>query len=717
MPDALLIGLSALQAQQRSMEVTSHNIANVATPGYSRQRSELSAPVPEDGNPGQRGRGVDVVAIRRLTDGLLTEQIRKSSTEEGRLGLTNQTLDALQAVFNEPGESSLSGAVNSVFSVFQQLSNNPESPGIRAAAVEEIKTLTEIVNGMGQRLEDLRNDLGSQLALEANTISGLSRQIASLNGEIRRQVATGSQPNDLLDRREGLLTELSGHIDLRVRIDPISQAALVESSGRLIVDGEKSVGMRVGSSQDRLALVFNDTLESVNATSGKAGALLTLHATTIPAVIERLDVLARTFAYEMNAVHAVGVNADAHIDRFLSQTVIASSQLDIDLDALTQIQGNDLGAGIAEPFLPRFTDADGVSQPRDLTINIRNDATGIATKYILRYEPGAGPSPAGRSLQNLIDAVNTGSGGGFSLYPPQAGIPGLTATAIPVDGGVRLELKAAAGLSLDFSRSLDTRPSAEAWNAGWTGPAVDLKGRYTGNLAYDPTNQWRMDVVTGGVVGDSAAPPVVSFTWFEDVAGTPVARTTTATLGAGYGAGQAVAIGDGTYVKFAGGTLTAGQSLDLMVDGNPDEARLLGALGINNMFQGADARTLAIADPLRAHPGRLAVGQTRVDGDNSNILAILKLRQQAIMPGGVSVDDYLTTMVADVGSQVDLSKRLTSNQDAVRGALDNRRDQVSGVSIDEEVGNLILQQQAYTAAARVITTAQENIRTLLDLLG
>ena len=65
MPDALLIGLSALQAQQRSMEVTSHNLANVATPGYSRQRSELTAPVPEDGNPGQRGRGVHPVAHHR----------------------------------------------------------------------------------------------------------------------------------------------------------------------------------------------------------------------------------------------------------------------------------------------------------------------------------------------------------------------------------------------------------------------------------------------------------------------------------------------------------------------------------------------------------------------------------------------------------------------------------------------------------------------------
>ena len=717
MPDALIIGLSALQAQQRSMEVTSHNIANVATPGYSRQRSELSSPVPENGSPGQRGRGVDVVAIRRLSDGLLTEQIRKSSTEEGRLGLTSQTLDAMQAVFNEPGESSLSGAVNSLFSVFQQLSNNPESPGIRAAAVEEVKTLTQIINGMGQRLEDLRNDLGSQLSLEASAINGLTKQIASLNSEIRRQVATGSEPNDLLDQREQLMNELSGHIDLRVRIDPVTQAALVESSGRLIVNADKSVNVQVGSSLDDLSLVFSDSGESLRASSGKVGALLTLHATTIPAVIDRIDALAQTIAFEMNAVHAVGVNADSRIDRFLSQTIIAGNQLDVDLDSITQAQGDNLGAGIPEPFLPRFTDINGVSQARDLTINVRNDATGIATKYIIRYEPGAGATPAGRSLQNLIDVVNTGSGGGFSLQPPQAGIPGLTATAIPVDGGVRLELRAANGSSLDFSRALDTRPSAEAWNAGWTGPAVDLKGRYTGNLAYDPANQWRMDVVTGGVIGDATAPPVVSFTWFEDVAGSPVARTTTTTLDATFRAGKPVPIGDGTYLTFASGSLIAGQSLDLMVDGNPDQARLLSALGINTLFQGADARTLTIADPIRADPSRLAVGQSRVDGDNSNILSMLGLRNRAIMPGGVTTDEYLTTMVADVGSQVDLTKRLDSNQSAVRAALDNRRDKVSGVSIDEEVGNLILQQQAYTAAARIITTAQENIRTLLDLLG
>lgn len=717
MPDALLIGLSALQAQQRALEVTSHNLSNVATPGYSRQRTDLSAPVPEDGNPGQRGRGVNVVAIRRMTDGLLTEQIRKSSTEEGRLGLTSQTLEALQSVFNEPGESSLSGAINSLFSVFQQLSNNPESPGIRAAAVEEVKTLTEIVNSMGQRLEELRNDLGSQLSLEAASISGLTRQIASLNGEITRQVATGSQPNDLLDQRERLINELSSHVDVRVRIDPLSQAALVESSGRLIVDGEKSVAVQVGSSRDRLALVFGDTLETLNATSGKAGGLLALHATTIPAVMDRLDALAQTLAFEMNAVHAVGVNADSNIDRFLSQAVIGSNLIDIDLDSISQVQEDDLIAGIPQPFLPRFTDADGVSQPRDLTINVRDNATGIATKHVIRYEPGSGATPASRSLQNLIDAVNTGSGGGFTLLPPQAGIPGLTATAIPVDGGVRLELRAAAGSSLDFSRALDTRPSAEAWNAGWSGPAVDLKGRYTGNLAYDPGSQWRMEVVTGGTIGDATAPPVVSFTWFQDVDGTPVARTTTATLGEGYGPGKPVPIGDGTYLTFASGTLTAGQGLNLLVDGDPDQARLLGALGINTLFQGADARSLAIADAVRADPGRLAVGQTRVDGDNTNLLALLAIRDRGIMPNDVSVDDYLTTMIADVGSQVDLTKRLTSNQDAVRAALDNRRDKVSGVSIDEEVGNLILQQQAYTAAARIITTAQENIRTLLDLLA
>jgi flagellar hook-associated protein 1 FlgK len=717
MADALLIGLSALQAQQRSMEVTSHNIANVATPGYSRQRSDLVSPTPENTSVGQVGRGVTVEGIRRLNDAMLTEQIRKSSTEEGRLELSTTTLDAMQAVFNEPGDASLTTSVNSLFTVLQQLSNNPESVGIRAAAVEQIATFTHLINGMGDSLASLREDLAGQLAIETKVINGLTKQIASANVEIRRQTSLGNSPNDLLDQRERLIDELSGHLDVRVRIDPNDQVATIEAGGRMVVGATSSVDIAVGSSQDRICLLFGDTGGTLNALSGRTGAILELHGTTLPSVIGQLDQVAVAFAAEMNAVHSVGVNATNRIDRFVSTNVIATDQTGVNLDSATQALGANGGAGIPGAFLPDFTDENGVSQARDLTINVVDNATGVSTKYIVRYSPGIGPVPATRSLDDLIAAINTGSGGGFSIHPPQAGIPSLTASALAVDGGVRLELRADPGHSLDFSRSLDSRPSSEPWNSAWTGSSADLKGRYTGSLAYDPARQWRMSVVSGGSIGDPTAPPVISVDWYEDVQGSPVARTTTTTLGPGFAVGKPLAIGDGVYLSFNGPTLTTGESLDLMVDGAPDQARLLGALGINGLFQGSSARTLAVDQAIRTDPSRLAVGNTRVAGDNSNVLALIGVRNRAVMPGGASTDSYLASMVSGIGAQVDLNKRLGSNQDALRQALENRRDQISGVSIDEEVGHLIVQQQAYTAAARVITTAQENIRTLLDLIG
>jgi flagellar hook-associated protein 1 FlgK len=106
-----------------------------------------------------------------------------------------------------------------------------------------------------------------------------------------------------------------------------------------------------------------------------------------------------------------------------------------------------------------------------------------------------------------------------------------------------------------------------------------------------------------------------------------------------------------------------------------------------------------------------------VAGDNSNVLALLGVRQARILgAGSQTADDFIASMASGLGSAVDLSKRLNENQDVLTQALQNRRDAVSGVSIDEEVGALIKQQQAYTAAARIITTMQDNIRTLMDLV-
>lgn len=717
MADTLLIGLSALQAHQQAMQVTSHNIANVATPGYSRQRSTLDTPVPENGRPGQIGRGVNVATIARLTDSLLTEQLRLSSTETGRLDQTTTSLNALQSVFNEPSDAGLAASFNKVFSAFHALANNPDSPGLRAGTVEELKTFTAIFNSMAGQIASLRDDIGTQFRLEADQINGLTAQVAQLNKEIRRQVAVGSNPNDLLDQRERLINELSNHLDLKVRIDPVTQAAQIESSGRVLVDATGSVEVFAGSSLDGLALQFADTRETLRVNGGRVGAMLTLYGETLPDVQETLDSMAQAIAYEFNAAHATGTNADREVQRYLGQTVIDAANLTVDLDAAAQAKLDGAIAGIPAAYLPRFTDADGVSQARNLTINMVDEATGVATKYIVRYEPGPGPIPTTRSLRNLIDAINTGTGGGFSVWPSGAGIPNLTASAVAVDGGVRLDLLAAPGHHLDFSRSLDTRPTAETWNAAsWTAGAasMDLKGRLTGDDATGPSRPWSMQVLSSGTVGDPSSPPTVAFTWWA--ANEPVSRTTTVTLGTGFEPGRPVVIGDGVHAIFGSGTLTAGDALTLVVDGQPDQARLLSALGVNTVFAGGDAGSLAVADAIQDDPGRLAVAHTRTAGDNSNLLEIIALREKALFNDNMNIDEYMNTMISDIGSRVDLASRLRDNQQVIEQTLLNRRDHVAGVNLDEEIASLIQSQQAYTAAARIITSVQENIRTLLDLI-
>jgi len=722
MPDSLLIGLSALQAHQRAMQVTSHNLANVATPGYSRQRAELSTPIPEDAQPGQVGRGVNATAVQRIYDNLLTDQLRRSGTEDGRLSQMGATLGAMESLFNEPGDAGITAAIAKVQAAFQSLANNPENHGMRAGAVSEIASFSDTLNSMADRLSTLRDDVADQLGGMADQINLLSQQISDLNSNVRRQVAVGNNPNDLLDARDRALAELGSLLNIRVKVDPRTQVAFVETNGRLMIDSDSFRRVEPGTSLDSLSLLFSDSGEALKVASGRVGALIDLHANVLPSTINQFDDIARTIAFSYNAIHATGLSPDRPQQTYLSQTIIANDQIIADLDAATQIAGNGK-AGIPGVFLPGFTQADGSPRATTLSINVVDQASGIASKYLLQYDPGVSQPYTTRSLQNLVDAINTGSGGGFTLIGPDGsgvGITNLTASLVPVDGGVRLSLSAANGHSVDFSSAQDVRPSDHTRNAlTWTAgsPTVDVSGRYTGTLAFASAQPWTLDVLAGGQVG-SATGPTVRVTWQEDVGGSPVLRTTDVVLDQSYANGKPLIIGNGLSLKLGAGTMTAGDRVEFLVDGTGDQAHLLGALGINSLFQGTDARTLRVAAPLLADPSRLAVSQSRAVGDNSNILAILQLRNQKLFGGGSrSLDDAVSSMVAETGSRANLNTRLQNNQAVIQQTLESRRDAISGVNIDEEVGLLILQQQAYSAAARIITSAQENIRTLLGIFG
>jgi flagellar hook-associated protein FlgK len=846
MPESLLIGLTALQTHKRAMEVTSHNLANAATPGYSRQRAELVAPQPEDWNPGQLGRGVDVTAIRRIVDALTDERLRASATESGRLESLTTNLKTIELAFNEPGDNGLSGITNSLFGVFQDLANNPESSALRSAAVQELTTWTTTLNDLGTRLETLRADIRVAVDDQLTTVNSLAGEIADLNQAIRRERLLGNNPNDLLDRRDNLISELSGYLDLRVRIDPASMAASVDAGGVAIVSSGGANTLSTVLQTDGTLSIVTPTSGQLRPAGGSLAALDELDRTIIPGIIDQLDELAATMAQRLNQVHATGTSQAQLASGFEASFIIPTEALDANLDDVAVQATTTGGSGIPATFMPSFTDAAGNLIPRNLTINVRDTATGEARKYTIRYDPAT--ENGTRSLSDLISAINTGSGGGFTVIPADGiGIPGIRAKAVAVDGGYQLQLLADINTSIDFSPALDLQPHLALWSGqsitvrattaiptsvggklqleveddpaiagakrlritgrsatdgtsqtygvvalpssggpvtinvpgvGGSGvlqlditagayrtgdrfavaldavglvvssgavagdytianqrsptdASISIRGRYQGGLALNDASsggytQWSMRVVTAGTVGVSAPrlpgdpnPPVVEFSYYTGTPGNETLKTARITLDNTKPAGTPVEIADGVYAVFGDGDLAAtavGNDAVFTVDGLPDQAGLLPALGIGGLFTGSTAATLRVAERLSQDPSQLNVGTTRNEGDNSNLQGIIGARTEKLFNSGVfSLDDHYNAILSEVGVRIRQADRMSSNQDSIRASLENRRQQFSGVNIDEEVGLMIMQQQAYTAAARVITFARENIQTLLDL--
>lgn len=826
------------------MEVISHNLANATTTGYSRQRTDLVAPTPEDFNPGQLGRGVDVDGIRRIVDLLTDERLRASASENGRLRTLRDNLKNLELSFNEPGENGLAGVTNGLFDVLSDLSNNPESGALRSAAVQELQTWASTVNDLAARIDRLRQDSAAAIDDQLRAVNTLSEQIASLNQQIRRQTSLGNAPNDLLDERGRLVDELSGYLGLDVRIAN-DGTMLIQSGGIQLVGSGGANALTAVARADGSVLIQTPSGGQLSPSGGSLAALDELGGEILPGVVDSLDALVGTIARRLNALHATATSQAMNASSFEAAYTVPANGLYTDLDDPALVQETAGGPGIPALFAPSFRDAAGNLVARNLTINVRDTVTGAVRRYTLRYDPESGTGS--RSLDDLTRAINTGSGGGFTIHPPDAiGIPGVSARAVAVDGGWQLQLTASGSRAIDFSPALDQRPRAALWSGPTvqvataaaipasvgtqlqfevekvvpTGSALQLRvtsrdpatgrvvthgtvalsgapavlpvagiggsgqvdvtiaagtyregdrfvvalnaagavlqkglsvagahievneqaagdagfavrGRYSGALALmpDPSGgssftTWSMRVVTSGTVGARTSanpadpqPPVVEFSYWTGTSGAPIQQTVRYTLDDRLPAGAPVPVGDGVYAVFDAGILTAGgRDAAFTVDAEPDQAGLLTAFGMGGMFTGATAATLAVDARLAADPTQLNTGLTRAEGDGANVLRLVAARAEKLFGGGkFALDDSYNAILSEVGVRIRQADRLSENQASIRAALENQRQQVSGVNIDEEVGLMILQQQAYTAAARVITFARENIQTLLDL--
>lgn len=305
---SLDIARRAIWASRLGMDVTSHNIANVNTPGYSRQRVENRAANPLQLPQGQLGLGVRSGDIVRVRSNLLDNQFRQNAFVLGKATIQESLFTQVESIFQEPSEAGIANLMTEFFSEFSNLAANPENSAIRNTVRQKAVALTDSFNQKNEQLNLMRHSIRKEAGAAINQVNEITRQIADLNRQITTAEAGSGKANDLRDRRDLLLDRLAEYVNVSYSENSRGQIS-VNAEGMSLVSGDKArqLSLITGKNGKYLHLqVENGSGRSQSMNYGKLGGLLEMVNNTLPNLQDRLDNLAKNLAEEVNRLHAAG---------------------------------------------------------------------------------------------------------------------------------------------------------------------------------------------------------------------------------------------------------------------------------------------------------------------------------------------------------------------------------------------------------------------------
>ena len=242
--DTFNISKRGLNVQQSNINTSSHNIANANTVGYSRQRSVIETTRPFGGasrfdtcTVGQVGTGAEVTAIQRVRDTFLDYQVRNKTTESGTLNIKYQYLYQTESILNDSSDSGIQNALNEFFDAFQEISKAPEKTSNKDVAISQAAALADMINSKYTQLEQKKSDAQKLLGQNVQEINDILDSINSLNKQISSVAAVGMTPNDLMDKRDNLLDELSSKFGINVDRDKYETINVTASEAGVSIDG------------------------------------------------------------------------------------------------------------------------------------------------------------------------------------------------------------------------------------------------------------------------------------------------------------------------------------------------------------------------------------------------------------------------------------------------------------------------------------------------
>ncbi len=316
MADLLSIGTSGLLAYQSALATTSHNISNVNTEGFSRQRVGLETRIPQSSGAGFFGQGVQTSSVERVYDEFLVEQVRSYTSSSSRAESYHDLASQIDNMLADP-QVGLAPALDEFFSSVQSMADSPSSIPARQAMLSTSESLVDRFHYIETRLSDLQTRANSQIENTVGEVNKLAESIAQLNQEIAVQQAStgGKAPNDLLDQRDLLLKQLSQHVNVSTLDQGDGMVNVFIGSGQGIVIGSNTTTLNVRTDEffpERKAVVFGDvnTGPNINSLLGEGslgGTLDFIDNVLVPGQLS-FGRLAMGMASAFNEQHALGLD-------------------------------------------------------------------------------------------------------------------------------------------------------------------------------------------------------------------------------------------------------------------------------------------------------------------------------------------------------------------------------------------------------------------------
>lgn len=655
---ALNSGRTSLQTSQKAIEITGLNIANVNTEGYSRQAPNLTPYPALNFGDFFEGTGVKVSSISRSHDVFLDGRIKEKSADVGLESSMTNPLAELERVLNI-GDGSLSDEFDQFFDAWRQLSTNPSGEVERQMVLQRGQLIGNSFVNIYNETQQVVNNINTTIVSKIDGVNLNLDEIAQLNNRIATLETSGQDANSDRDRRDLLLKQLSEMIGATSYEISDHTVSVQLPNGMPLVEGTKATHIVADytATDVNLQLEVGTTNVDLQRTSlgGEFRGLYEVRDVMIPDVVGRLDQLAYVFATEMNAAHLAGTDADGQYGR---NFFVAP--------------GEHVSQSYADPTAANFGHG-------EIRVNVNGTVSTITVDGTLSAD-GVSNKDTLNGIRAELDAIT-----------------GITAT-INSDGALTVVADVTGQNVL-----IDTSAMAVGTYSRPIFTTVDMASSMTMNIT--TTSQ----VAAGGTPGslisggyaDAAALEFGIGNIIVDINGVP----TTITID------NTVAGAENNSVNGIAAAIDAVAGVSAYVD-----------LNSNSLVVTPDT----LGDTITIDASGLVGGTYAIPtfsltdmtpGDNLNTLSILDLEQNPLagLGGNDTLVSYYGKIASTVGVETARNRQASQGYEDSLIQLENLRDGIDGVSLEDEMINLMKFQKAFEASAKLLSTLDEMLGTLMTL--